>query len=283
MSLLEAIRRFSKPSTCLEKRDIDQVHKACHVLRDGLRQRALRYIMDNRDQTMLIQYGSDCTPLVTRERYQHEVLGVKVRRGGRCSQEFLVQRWFAETVSGSSIGLVEVPLPLVSKTAYVHFGAKRELLKSPRECGHQGLVIEFHKYDRAVKSALGRLHLQFSMAWDDQQYESRHPGEAHRLHLLHWFFCEACAAHDTHNGLKWSVLNFTKDKECMRSSFLVHESLRQGYHLLIKHAAGWLRDVVGYENWAGIDLRSFYQSFDVDEDLRFSIWYEGGLGHQTLH
>ena len=39
-------------------------------------------------------------------------------------------------------------LSATDKTALTHLLASRRLLKSPRELGHEGLVVIYHKYDR---------------------------------------------------------------------------------------------------------------------------------------
>ena len=271
MALRETALQFGKPSACCDKRDLDKLHRSAHVLRHGLLARARRFVMANRDRCLVMQYGSDTTPLITKERYEHEVSDVKVVRGARSCNEFLIQRVFLEGQPGDSLAVVEAPIPMASKTAFAHFGAARALLKSPREWGHQGLLVEFHKYDRALKSACGRLHRQMHLALEDKADEDLHPGLSYRLYLTHWQFCEGCFAHDCHNGLKWSVLNFTRDKDCMRSSYLVHESLRHGYGLLVRHAGAWVRSVLGFSDWRNHEMKQFYESLDVDEAFRGMI------------
>ena len=154
-----------------------------------------------------------------------------------------------------------------SKTAFAHMCAKRALIKSPRELGHVGLCIEFHKYDRALMSALGRLHRQLQVCLDDDQEERLSAGEARRLYLLHWLFCEGCAAHDAHNGLKWSVLNYCRDKDCLRSAYILHQSLRMGYSLLVKHCNTRIASKLAFRGWAIPDPSAFYSGLGVNEDL----------------
>lgn len=264
-SLSELVAQFSKPSICVDKRDLDKIHRGCEVLRDGLRARVMKIFRLNRDRPLLVQYGSDCTPLLTKERYQHSVGGVSVVRGGHSSHEFLIQRTFIQALGERPVALVEVPIAMACKTAYAHLGAKRQLLKNPREIGHRGLVVEFHKYDRALKSSLGRLHQQFMCACEDNHAETTSGVDSYMLSLTHWFVCEGCFVHDCHNGLKWSVLQYTKDKSVMRSCFIMHESLRHGYDLLIKHAVPWLRSVLAFKDWETTEARQFFRALDVDE------------------
>ena len=160
-----------------------------------------------------------CYPLSTKELYRHQFEDLSVVRGGRSSHEYLVQRLFLEGEAGNSVSVVEVPTAMAEKTAFAHFGASRVLMKTPRELGHGGLCVVFHKYDRALQNAMGRLSRQFQAAWGDTQEEQQHAGKAFRLWITNWWFCVGCFAHDVHGSLKWSILNYTHDQECMRSVF----------------------------------------------------------------
>ena len=266
MALASIVAAYTKPSTCCHKRDLDKLHKACEVLRHGLRLQATRFIQAHRHGCLLLQYGSDCTPLVTKERFQAESMGLEVKRAGNAGHEFLIQRLFLEAGAGNGVVVIEVPIDMKSKSAFAHFGASRELLHTPRELGHQGLVILFHKYDRALKSALSRLHRQMLVILDEDRSATQHPGHCYKLWVSEWYFCEGCFAHDCHGGLRWGLLGFSNDKDTMRSCFLVHESLRHGYNLLVKHCSAWLSSVVGYSDWANPHMRLFYELLDVPTD-----------------
>jgi hypothetical protein len=228
-------------------------------------QRAKRFVSEHACDTIILQYGSDVTPLVTKERYEAKFDGLHVIRGGHSTQEYLIQRVFVQALTGPAVAIMEVPIAMGDKTAFAHFAACRALLKTPREMGHSGLCISFHKYDRAIQTPLDRLHRKFQAALDDKSSEDLHLGQSYRLWITNWWFCVGCFAHDCHGGLKWSILNFTKDKECMRSTFLLYETLRHAYDLLVKHVASWLRSVVVFRDWTCRDAELFYQLLDVDE------------------
>jgi hypothetical protein len=264
-SIVECIRAFSKPSICVDKGDLAEIHRCCEVLRSALKTRCIQHIAVHHTEPMLFVYGSDCTPISTSERFEVACNDVKIVRGGRASQEFLIQRLLVFTRGRAPFVVLEVPIPLSDKTAWTHFGCKRELMKSPREVGCKGLVVEFHKYDRAIKGAVGRLHEQYKLAYEAQQDNDLDQGTAYRLYLTHWFFCEGCFGHDCHGSLRWSVLSYSKDKDVMRSAYLIHESLRQGYNLLVQHVGPWLRQVLGFRDWANEELRGFYASLGVEE------------------
>lgn len=279
MDLLDCAERFCRPSAVCDKRDLDRLHKACEVLRHGLKERACRLVRQNAERTIVLQYGADVTPLITMERH---LAAYGVLRKGRESKEFLVQRLFLEVEVGRPVAVLEVPLPMDDKTAYAHFAACRAFFKTPRELGHQGLCIIFHKYDRALQTSLDRMHRQFQAALDDRTAEQEHEGRSYRLWLTNWFFCVGCFAHDCHGGLKWAIASFAKDKDCMRSAFILHESLRHGYGLLVKHVARWLQTVVAFRDWENPEARELYRLLGMEEEdwldalCDLQIRFEGG-------
>ena len=281
MVLQNIIARFSRPSVTCEKRDLEALHKACEILRHGFRQRVRRFCMLHQDRTLVFQYGSDCTPLLTKERFREVVGELDVSRAGHAGHEFLIQRLFVEAGPGNRIVAVEVPIPMRVKTAYAHFAAARAFSKTPRELGHRGLCVVFHKYDRALQSALDRLHRQYQAAWDDKQAEDQTAGRFYREWATSWWLSVGCFAHDVHGGLRWSVLAYTRGKELMRSMFLVHESLRHAYSLLCKHAAAWARSTLVFEDLRHVGIRSFYTALGVEESwievyTDLQIRFEGG-------
>ena len=162
MDPVEIAQRFSRPSVTCDKRDVEHLHRLAEALRSFFSSRARQYILDHRSDALLVQYGSDCTPLSTKERYEASIGEVRVVRGGRASQEFLVQKCFIETMRVAAICILEVPLPLEDKTAVTHLRVCRCLLQTARELGHEGLAIQFHKYNRALKGLLTEATVSFS-------------------------------------------------------------------------------------------------------------------------
>lgn len=264
-TLVDTARRFSRPSVACDKRDLDKLHRACEVLRAGLRLRAARLIRESHDRTLLVQYGSDCTPLLTKERFAEAVGELDVVRAGKACNEFLIQRLFVEA-GDKRCAVVEVPLPMASKSAFAHFAAARQLFKLPREMGHRGLCVVFHKFDRAVQQPMARLFRKFTAAWEDRFSQENDAGLSYRLYLTNWYLSTGCFAHDCHGGLKWSILNFSSDKECMRSCFLVHESLRHSYSILVKHLPCWIRSVLCFQDWNLRESQLLYQLLEVDDE-----------------
>ena len=152
------VEQLSRPSSVLGKREVELAHCLSQLLRFYCRHSAERYVQNRREQPILLQYASDLTPLLTRERWHQECSQHRVTRTGRAAREFLVQRLFLSDLDGSRCCQLEVPLVLERKTAYYHFCACRRFLATPRELGHVGLAVGVHKYDGALHTALDKLH-----------------------------------------------------------------------------------------------------------------------------
>ena len=159
-----------------------------------------------------------------------------------------------------------------------HWQACRNLIKTPREYGHQAVNVVHHVYDRAVLAPLTRLHHQLLYVLFDQAADNQDEGDAYLSWLTTWFSTSGCFAHDCHVGLKWSILSFIADKTVMRSCFISIESLRNGYSVMMRHVGGWLGQVVRYCDWLDVDAESTYKLLGVQEDWLESVSYT----HLTL-
>ena len=49
--------------------------------------------------------------------------------------------------------------------------------------------------------------------------------------------------------LRRGLIDFTENKETMNTGYIVLESLRNGYDILVKHANRWVQCVLDYEDW----------------------------------
>lgn len=276
MSLVETCKRFARPSVVCDKRDLDRIHAACEVLRWGQRVSAEAFIRRHADRTLVMQYGSDVTPLVTKEQYRRECGGASsVVRGGHSCQEFLIQRLFLESGAGNGCCVLAAPLPMQKKTAFAHFSAYRALLRTPRELGHTGLCVIFQKFDRALQTAMSRLARQWQAAYDDRAAEEQPAGQSYRLWLTNWYMCVGCFAHDVHGGLRWAICSITRDKDTLKSCFLTHESLRHGYDLLAKHVLPWVRSRLTFDDWAHPHIPTFFEFLGLqDEWLALAVELE---------
>ena len=180
---LEAIDRYSNLALRLEKRDLEEIRKLTEVLADYTRARAERFVEEHRHDTLLLQYGSDPTPLSSCQRYTERCETGTVLRKGFASHEYLVQRLFITDSDGSSVCVLDRPWILTSKTAFAHLFASRKFFKSLRELKHQGVHVIFHKYDRAIMTACRRLNRKKSSCF--LRPPKRRLASRTSLHLLH--------------------------------------------------------------------------------------------------
>ena len=102
--------------------------------------------------------------------------------------------------------------------------------------------------------------------------------------LQTWHTCVGCCCHDVHNALKWSVMEYVSDKNIMRSAWIVLESLRSGFSLLVSEMGSWVARHLSYgdhldadalrQYWVMLDVGSEYVELLVDLQLR---WQDGKL------
>ena len=110
--MLSTIKAFATPSVSLDKRDVEKVHRASEIIRVWSRENATRFVQQRTHEPLGVQYGSDLTPLTTRELYKAAIAGVSVTRSGNASHGFLIQRLFLHDLDGCTATVFEEPLTL---------------------------------------------------------------------------------------------------------------------------------------------------------------------------
>ena len=110
--MLSTIKAFATPSVSLDKRDVEKVHRASEIIRVWSRENATRFVQQRTHEPLGVQYGSDLTPLTTRELYKAAIAGVSVTRSGKASHELLIQRLFLHGLDGCTATVFEEPLTL---------------------------------------------------------------------------------------------------------------------------------------------------------------------------
>ena len=271
---------YGNARRCLKgPRDGERVRRLSLLIRHWTVFSAERFVQTRRDDSLLCQYGSDCTPLVSREQF-HVGSGVlDVRRSGKASHEYLIQRLFITGSGGRTVSVLDIPYIMPQKTAFAHFNASRKFMQNARELGHRGRLVDFQKYDRAIMTAMRRLVTKFWSAYHDKEREDLGERAAYISWITHWVEVHGCFCHDLNGGLKWSVLCFSNDKEVMRKTFLVMESLRHGYNLLVKWGAVWMVHFIDYTDAPLDHAREIYVFFKLegawleefcDLEIRFS-------------
>ena len=161
--------KYGQPGAVLDAHEVDEVHKLAEITRDLLQWRWRRFIESRRDAALMVQYSADATPLTTWERYGSNTPLWKVMRRAKCSKHFLVERAFALASTGECTVLFDAPKDLVDGTQWSHFAAARMLTRSPRELGHEGLLVLHHVFDRGIESSLSRRLHQLQIALEIHQ------------------------------------------------------------------------------------------------------------------
>ena len=138
-----------------------------------------------------------------------------VRFGKQCIDWFM-HRVFLQDVQGRTTVVLSDPI-FGDKTAWSHWSAYRQLLPLPRERAVPQRPLHHHVFDRAIWSALTR-HLRETHSLVDQQLrQTVEATERKLMRLKTWMTSVACKNHDTHNGLKLSLFQFTSNKEPLRN------------------------------------------------------------------
>ena len=236
----DLIRRFAGVSQVLDKADMAEVHRLCESCKAFFHRKVRDLVANFRTEPVLLSYSSDGMPLTVKHTITKGVAGAKVRRSGGSMHEFLIQRAFLQAASGDRAIIFRDPVQLVSKSADSSFSAAMEFLPTLRELGHRGLAVHHYCWDRAVYSPLERRVKQLHMHVAKQLAVSDASIDGKFLYLTNWIFASGCCNHDAHNALKWAMANQEPSPDCLKSLFIVMESLRNGYHLVAARLATWI-------------------------------------------
>ena len=157
---IDLVLNYARPSLRLEEIDRSLCKQLASAIQDWMRSRAEMSLMVHRHKAVVLQYGADCTPLVTRRRYTMRSGDLAVQRTGSRVGEWLVQRACVLASTGERIVILAQPRILADKSAWSHFACWREFLPLPREYNARGLVLHHHVYDRAIFASVSRHQLQ---------------------------------------------------------------------------------------------------------------------------
>ena len=229
-SARECIRKYGQPGAVLGIHETKEVHKLAEITRDLLQWRWRRFIETRRDAALLVQYSADATPLTTFERYGSAIPVWKVFRRAKTSKHFS---------KGECTVLFDAPRDLVDQTQWSHFAAARMLTRSPRELGHEGLLLLHHVFDRGIESSLSRRLHQLQIALEQHQGAEKTDGEFFKTWATTWFLSVGCCLHDVHNAFKWSIRTFIEDPVTTKSLWITLESARASYELLARFLGEW--------------------------------------------
>ena len=237
---------------------MQMVDKLGSVTEDFFRQDIKLFMERHRDDPILVWYSADTTPLTTRQAFSLDWTSLKVRRPGKSSKDFMSQRCFLQAHDHDTRMLLSAPRVVSDKTAWTTIQCFRELVPLPMSSGHEGLCLIVVLADRALMSAVDR-HIQELLAAEILHLETLFGEEAGVAKAaLRFYLPSACCNHDCHGGLKRALADFSSDKLLTRNSYIVCESLRNSYDILVRGLPGWLRARVAFE--------------DLDEPWLAEVW-----------
>lgn len=122
-------------------------------------------------------------------------------------------------------------------------------------------------WDRAIQSACYRQVQQLHKASELEGTGFDELLPTALMGKLNWVTSSACCNHDAHNGLKWSVMEFSSDPKVMRGLFICIESLRNGFSLLMQNLKPWLQEVLQYEDAAGFPHHALWALLGLDPNM----------------
>jgi len=250
------VKKYAHVGNVLNSDDTRKLSRLCELIKQKLQDKARQFVKDSNGAPILCHYSSDGTPLSTK-RFVAATLassGRRVRRVGAETVEYLVQyaalRRVENDGSVQSTMVLRDPLPLTEgKTALALYSAGRSFIPSLRRMGHVGVAIQHYVFDRAGYSALARVFKQHH-ALEGKQIRSSEAGGApvELLDALSWVVSSACASHDAHNALKWSLHSCFKEPNMLKDMYVGIASLRNSYGMLVQYMGEWLCDSLVFVN-----------------------------------
>lgn len=93
-SAIERIVSFCAPSDVLTSSEVLQVHRLCIATEDWLLAEVRAFLARHDIDPIMVLYSADSTPLTTRQAITLDWDQMRVRRTGKASKDFMVQRCF---------------------------------------------------------------------------------------------------------------------------------------------------------------------------------------------
>jgi hypothetical protein len=145
---------LSQPSHVCDKEDLHRCHKLCEVSKSFLYIRAERWLAARSTVPILLQYGSDCTPIKVRQQHKHHFGQLYVNRQGKATFEYLIERVFLLDCTLRACGIVWRASQVGRQNAMVSFSSAHAVVP----VGSRGRAYRF--VHRAL--LLGRCHRNFA-------------------------------------------------------------------------------------------------------------------------
>eukprot|EP00969_Alexandrium_andersonii_P136557 6041182-Alexandrium_andersonii.AAC.1 len=254
MEVRDQFVKMGSPSTPLDEAGRRDCMRLAEIGKAFLLSRAKAFVRSASGRAVLYTYASDGTPMLSKSYHVQKVTeSKKVRRVGGSLHELLVQRSFFKFRGLDGQEKVwcyfRDPVPLdKGKTAGCMYTAMVRFFPLLRALGHQGLALSHYAFDRAAFSALERMARQRHALQYGAGSVARSP-EDEVLALTDWVLSTGCAAHDSQNALRWSLAELLSDpKAGLKDLFIVMQSLRNAFDLLVGHMQQFLLSAVDFDD-----------------------------------
>jgi len=153
---------FCHPHRVITRSESEELLQLCEVIKDHLWRKAKAMVKEAGDHAILYSYGSDGTPMLTRQTTTTRLAsGRVVKRSAGSGTEFLVQmaflKYYQDSGEARMACLVDDPTPMANgKSAWHHFAAASAFFPTIRSLGHSGVVVSHYVFDRAVFASTAR-------------------------------------------------------------------------------------------------------------------------------
>ena len=193
---------------------------------------------------------------------------------GRNTDEYYIQAAFFRYID--HVGQHQTRLlfaPPVALTqglgADAQFAVGCRLSKTLRERGHKGICINAYVFDRKGIERLARFYMNRHLEAEHRWGES--PSESWSLGLTEWTLIVACALHDLHNGLKWSLFEVFHDPAMIKETWMIFQSVRNSLEDINRHLPLWLLANVAFVPDVDLpppeQLASFWTALGLDAEM----------------
>ena len=227
--------KLSALGATIESTEKDRLHKCAEAFRAFMQVSAEHFIIKNKHEPVLYQYSSDCTPVRSMKFISRTTDGkLRITRHARHTGEYLIQRAFLTNAKGDIVPIIDRPLQLQDKTAFMHLRCMRELVKFPHELHHDSIQIVHQIYDRAIMSAMQRIVPQYIHILIEGIRDKHGAEQAAAVALRTWINIVGCVCHDIHKSLIWAIKDLNAKPIC-NSLWIIAESSCNGYDLFLLH------------------------------------------------
>ena len=216
------------------------VNRLAMTLQMYQREKASTLVRNAGRRAVLFHYQNDATSYLTRFELavgRPDSGDAQFRRRHRQTSEFLCERSFLITFEddGEPVATAVVHMPRSMRTGHTAWHCYQcstkayDLLK---EMGHQGISITHYCYDRAKFTAILSLQQGRHNLWAQAHRSS---GGDPMQPLLDWVLGTGCALHDASKALQWALDPFVEEKEMLKDLYVVIESCRSSFDLLVEY------------------------------------------------